>query len=570
MRNIVYFLIFLSISTSGQKKYFESAIKNGRSAYSFYNVIIPSDKAVDQNDIIKYASEKNYLVRDITTQVVNRFGDKYTGVKTFTFLPVSEIPQFIFDVKFSSESSSYKDLVTKNKSNVYFWTGTNMFKPYSGFYWSGSSSDGYPQGSGMGFYYNEGNKTAIFFKGNFNKGILQGYGSFATYQYADVNNFDKGFLVVNSLHLSPTYNDDMAVLTVDGKKGFVSSDMKNGFYPKYTSVLQEFSNGKAVVLNDKNEEIVINKSGNFVAYTDKQNQIFERKRLEDEERQRIAIENEKKKIHEEYSIAVNSNDETKLLRFYSQYKNSKYDFAREYSSTLYNKAIQLNEKNLQPYKNEVAYNQGNSLVKMIFTTNDGSPIVLKIDEIYDFLNTSRVQRASIFNLVKGTFYEGAEKHFPSIRKPIAYMERAIVNAFWYREGTKSEGRWEWVQNSGFDGFKSDAINWANSRGMSLDIGYMGTLDDDIAREQERIASMQRFYAKQCNQCNAVEFKDDTSDQYFGSSGEIKMENGDSYTWNYDKEGYSIPKGWFGTEKKPTLTILVNALEAKCRKRYCNR
>lgn len=221
-------------------------------------------------------------------------------MKTFTFLPVSEIPQFIFDVKFSSESSSYKDLVTKNKSNVYFWTGTNMFKPYSGFYWSGSSSDGYAQDEGIGFYFSENNKLAIFFKGNFNKGVLQGNGLFTTYQYSDIGNFDKGSLSGTDVHLSSTYNDDMAVLTVNGKKGFVSRDMKDGFYPKYSTVIQGFSNGKAVVLNDKNEEIVINKSGNFVAYTDKQNQIFERKRLEDEERQRIA---EQKRIIEEERLA---------------------------------------------------------------------------------------------------------------------------------------------------------------------------------------------------------------------------------------------------------------------------
>ena len=67
------------------------------------------------------------------------------------------------------------------------------------------------------------------------------------------------------------------------------------------------------------------------------------------------------------------------MQFYSQHKSSSYDFAKDYANTAYNKAIKLNEKNYQPFIDELNYNQGNSLVKMIFTTNDGSPIALKVD-----------------------------------------------------------------------------------------------------------------------------------------------------------------------------------------------
>ena len=572
----------LSVTLFGQKKYFEKALKNGRTSGNFYFVVLDSDKAVKDEDVIEFANKNNYLLRNITHQMVNRFGDKFNGVKSFSFLPISEIPQVIFETKFNT-NIPYKEIAAKGKSKVYFWMGGNsLFNLYSGFYWSGNvTSEGFADGDGLGFYFSDVDKISAFFTGRFNKGVLQGNGTFATYSYSDISNFDKASVVTNSIHLNSNFYDDMAVLTVGGKKGFVGKDMKTGFYPKYKSVVQEFSNGKAIVLNDDNKEIVINKVGSFLAYSDRQIQIDEQRRKEEEERRRIAIENEKNRIHEAYNLAINSNDETQLLQFYSQHKSSSYDFAKDYAKTTYNKAIKLNEKNYQPFIDELNYNQGNSLVKMIFTTNDGSPIALKIDDIYNFIDRSHVRESSVSNalsnLANGELnaYGNGEKHFPSIRKPISYMDNAIINAFWYRAGTKSEGSFYYKQ-SGFTSFKQKIENFAANHYLTVKVSYLGTLDDDIAREQERMASLQRYKQKQCDRC-IIDYKKSTYPEnkkdFFGAnyikSGKIVMKNGEEYEWHISKKGWVIENWWYG-EPYESWDFMIEELKQRCSDKYCKQ
>lgn len=575
----------LSVTLFGQKKYFEKALKNGRTSGNFYFVVLDSDKAVKDEDVIEFANKNNYLLRNITHQMVNRFGDKFNGVKSFSFLPISEIPQVIFETKFNT-NIPYKEIAAKGKSKVYFWMGGNsLFNLYSGFYWSGNvTSEGFADGDGLGFYFSDLDKISAFFTGRFNKGVLQGNGTFATYSYSDISNFDKASVVTNSIHLNSNFYDDMAVLTVGGKKGFVGKDMKTGFYPKYKSVVQEFSNGKAIVLNDDNKEIVINKTGNFIAYSDRQIQIDEQRRKEEEERRRIAIENEKNRIHEAYNLAINSNDETQLLQFYSQHKSSSYDFAKDYANTAYNKAIKLNEKNYQPFIDELNYNQGNSLVKMIFTTNDGSPIALKVDYIYNFLDGEYSGQGISTGLI-GEILTGKsekilltkdDKLFPSIRKPIAYIDNAIVNAFWYRAGTESKGgSWSTSQNTGFKSFIKNVQDFAKDLNMTVKVSYLGTLDDDIAREQERMASLQRYREENCEKCIINPKKSTTPSVtdhwYWGKvkeNGVIKMLNDDKYEWYLSEKGFTIVGVLFSKDESyKSWELMKEELLQRCRKKY---
>lgn len=288
-RLLIFIFLCISISTFAQKKFFEKALKNGRSSGSFYRAQIDSDKAVKENDIYKYAAEKNYIFRNITFQDVNRFGDKFRGVKSVDFLPRNEVPKIICEDKFKS-LISYTEIVAKNKGSVFFWTGTSMFKFYFGFYWSGNVLEGLVNGEGEGFYFNEVNKSAFYFKGNFINGVLQGQGIFATYEYSYEDKFDIGNLSFTTINIDNVYNDEMALLNLNGKKGFINKNMKDGIYPKYKEVLEGFKNGQAVVINDQNEEIIINKNGSFIGYTEKQKRIIEQKRIADE-RERIEREN---------------------------------------------------------------------------------------------------------------------------------------------------------------------------------------------------------------------------------------------------------------------------------------
>ena len=558
----------------GQKKQFETAIKNGRSSGGFYQATVANDKAVKETDVLEYASKNNYLLRNITYQIVNRFGDKFKGVKSFDFLPVSEIPQVVYETKFRS-GVTYNKLIGSNKANVFYWTNTAMFKNYSGFYWSGNVSQGFVQGEGVGLFYDENRKFALFFKGNFQNGVLQGNGSFAAYSYSDINNFDKGSYSNEDIHLNNTFNDDMAVLTVDGKKGFIGKDMKEGFYPKYKTVIQEFSNGKAIVLNDDNKEIVINKVGSFLAYSDRQIQIDEQRRREEEERRRIAIENEIKRIKEEYAAIENSNDEIKLLTFHSKYKNSEYQFAKDNAEFAYSVAVLLSYKNLEPYNNELSYDQGNTLVKIILRTNDGSPIALKINSIYNFIDESYSTYGINTWLGKITTGSRNEKLFSSIRKPVAFLDKAVINAFWYREGTerKSES-WDYTQNSGFVPFKNETLaNFAFNNNLIVEYcQYRGSFGDDQRKWEQERASLQRYQQQQCDNC-IIDPKKSTMPKVdkdlFGTyekDGVIVMKNGNEFKWYYSKKGFTVNgPSWLRSSDDgfASWDLMIEDLKQKC-------
>lgn len=155
-------LILLSASVArGQEKLFTEAIKNGRAATSLYSVVITSGKVVKEEDVLNFKSQ--YIIRNIKYQIVSRFGEDYKGVKSFEFLPFNEIPRFIFESKFNS-GIAYKDIVAKNKGNVYFWSGTPMFKKYSGSSWTGTVSEGYVQGGGVGYFYDEEKNLQFFLR----------------------------------------------------------------------------------------------------------------------------------------------------------------------------------------------------------------------------------------------------------------------------------------------------------------------------------------------------------------------------------------------------------------------
>ena len=169
----------------------------------------------------------------------------------------------------------------------------------------------------------------------------------------------------------------------------------------------------------------------------------------------------------------------------------------------------------------------------------------------------------------GGLYENKDKLFYGIRRPVSYLDKLIVNANWYREGVVKDGS-AYVEASSFQKFEQLMSEFASANGLIVEYNeYMGQFNDDQAkREAERI-SYENFKQEQCDQCYTDDFKHDTSDKFFGSSGKIKMKNGDSYDWYYkDDGGYWIPDGWFGKKPYPTLQSLVNALEAKCKKKYC--
>lgn len=575
MKKSILLIILISVISSNdlfsQRKYqklFDKSIKAGRSYNSFYKVNIKKNKVVPNEKITQYANK--YVIRNIKTQNVNRFGDSFDGVESFEFIPKDEINSFIYDnflkPKLGYQSIDFKKIVSKPTGALYFFNpGESKFYNPSSFHWTGEISNNTIQGKGNGLYIYEKKKQALLaVKGNFVGGTLQGKGTFFFYRYRKVEDFDKGTLKSETINIGE-FNDGAAMLTINGKNGFVDKKMNIIIPPKYSKVLEGFNNGKAVVLNNKREEIIIDKSGGFVAYTEKQEQIFEKRRREEAERKRIAVEKEKRKIREEYSRIIDSEDEVKLFTFYSRYKNSKYEFARDYSDIAYNRGALLSHQNLGAFNDAVDYERGRTLVKMLFETWDGSPTAPKLDKIYDFID-SQYSSYGINAGVFGKFTTGRKKKlFVAIRNPVSFMDKAIVNASWYREGTDRKGRWSFTQNSGFDAFIDNVKQFASQNGMKVQVGYYGSMDADIARIEAKAAIARQVQAEMCDECVVAKTKRPSG----SNDGTIRMKAGNTYYFDYRDGKYRVSKGIFSSrDTYPDVGSMVRALEQRCRETNC--
>ena len=198
--------------------------------------------------------------------------------------------------------------------------------------WSGDVRNGKIQGSGIGFVSVSGNY--LFIRGMFNDGFPQGKVNF------DYPN-KKFTVVIGDAH------NGFSNFMVDNKYGFIN-ELNNSIIPAtYKKVLQPFnSSGYAEVVNDKDEEIKIDRSGMFIDYTDNQKWIFEEERklvereaarVAEEKRQaeRKAAEEEKYKLLENYYKSFN----------FASFTNTYIEYKKEYSSFNASHQIELEKMN---------------------------------------------------------------------------------------------------------------------------------------------------------------------------------------------------------------------------------
>ena len=289
MRKITILFILISFCSFGQKKYFKEAIEKGRSTNEFYFCNLGDGKVVTERDINDYANKNNIIIKNMTFQQVNRFGDSFTGVNTFRFLPFTEIPNYVFS-RYIDNTSTIITLENIKKYNRGFGNiynpKTNSFT-YQEVYWSNEVLSSNLQGKGIGFYINENQNEMLFFKGTFDKGILIGEGNFKQYVYNNNFDFENGSLIENGI-LIGNFKNDFAIFKSNNKYGFIDSKFNFITQVKYNSIEKEFENGRAfVTLN--NEKIIIDEKGNFVDYTQEQKETFELiRRLKEQEERKLA------------------------------------------------------------------------------------------------------------------------------------------------------------------------------------------------------------------------------------------------------------------------------------------
>ena len=310
---------------SWEDKHFREALTRGRQAKSYYELVNEEKKVIKLNDLTDFCQSHGYLwSKDYTTKEIPKFGDVATSIHRFYFLPKEEWVYYVFEWTDRTMSRS-SDL--RNKGSVYFFdAASNSFICLrDNAMWTGSVSDGFVEGNGAGIWTRDG-RNYYYFSGNFRKGFPVGKAKFrvvdsqssGSWGYSPRETLPSGRAgdgpAFREVELGEM-QDGMALFRYldNGEKrkegselwGYVTQAGTITIKPKYKTAYP-FSDGRAAVVDDKGQDIYINKTGLFVDYTEKQKKIFADAKAKEEaekaeqERQRLLAE---QKAEEERRIA---------------------------------------------------------------------------------------------------------------------------------------------------------------------------------------------------------------------------------------------------------------------------
>lgn len=300
---------------SWEDKHFREALERGRQAKSYYELINADKKVIKLEDLTEFCQSHGYLwSKDYTTKEIPKFGDVATSIHRFYFLPKEEWVYYVFEWTDRTMSRS-SDL--RNKGSVYFFdAASNSFICLrDNAMWTGSVSDGFVEGNGAGIWTRDG-RNYYYFSGNFRKGFPVGKAKFrvvdsqssGAWGYSPRETLPSGRAGDGSAFREVELGemqDGMALFRYldNGEKrkegselwGYVSQSGAIAIKPIYKTA-HAFSNGRAAVVNDKGEDVYIDKTGQFVDYTAKQKQIIAEAKAKEaaekaeQERQRLLAE----------------------------------------------------------------------------------------------------------------------------------------------------------------------------------------------------------------------------------------------------------------------------------------
>lgn len=337
-------LFFSSLSVCGQSsvsnglpegksweaKHFRDALLRGRATKSYYELVNEEKKVIKVEALIDFCRTHNYKWnKDYKTKEISKFGDMITSVHRFYFIPEKEYINYVFEWTDRSMARS-SDL--KSNGSVYFFDAdANTFICLrDNVYWTSSVSGGLVNGTGAGIWKKNEN-VYYYFQGTFKNGFPEGK---VKYRIVDTEKYGWGYSPREASNTGKSgtgapfrevevgeMQDGMALFRYldngESRKqgselwGYVTQQGSIAIKPTYKTAYA-FSNGRAAVMNDKGEDIYINKSGQFVDYTEKQKQIFadakakEDARKAELERQRLLAEQkeaEERRLAQEKRLA---------------------------------------------------------------------------------------------------------------------------------------------------------------------------------------------------------------------------------------------------------------------------
>jgi hypothetical protein len=275
--------------------------------------------------------------------------------------------------------------------------------------------------------------------------------------------------------------------------------------------------------------------------------------------------------------SIGNNDELGYFNFSKQQEQSKIPQILSLGLKAVSKYEEINNNRIPFFNEALDLNTGNTLVKIILKSKDGSPISNKLNSLTSMMRARRIESHDLFTLLGLKSSEG-KNNFTKVSEPICVFDKAIIIADWFREGKDKDGNFL-TFNSGFDKFKEDFGGYAyNAKVVVEYCEYLGSMDADKRKNAEQRAFQQRFAQQQaikCSQCvidnSKTEFPKD-SKNWLGTShyeGKIIMENGDDFRWDYSNGKYKVNTGILSSDSYDSWDEMLTDFLKQCERKYCN-
>lgn len=296
---------------SREEVLFREALERTREYRSYFALINETGKMVKKEDLIDICNAHNYLYLDkYETKEIDRFGDKASSVLKFWFMPKESYWRYVFEW---TDRTSTKCESLKKRGSLWFfdvnqYNASNKLRLIGHSLWTGNVVDGYVDGTGVGFRQLAEHEYC-YFSGEFRKGFPVGKVTFRLFKtdgtswgYSPREKKGSNGAAFHTIEVGEMH-DGMALFRYldnggdnSGKAselyGYVSEEGKVTVKPIYKTA-HAFNGGKAVVKNDKGQEIYIDKFGADLGYTEAQQKIYDDAKAEEE---RIKAEAEKQRL----------------------------------------------------------------------------------------------------------------------------------------------------------------------------------------------------------------------------------------------------------------------------------
>ena len=353
----------ITVSTLVNRALFSGRGDNGK---GFYMIRVPQKTHIPIEEFRAYMlKNKYYLVQGSNWALGSmiKFGNRLQTIASADFLPENEVGDYIAGISsnFMKEGKAYI-LLSYNSTAM-------------DVHWDAQVNDGYIEGYGTGVA-SLGNGKYYIFTGGFKNGIANGNCTvtLATAKISESGVFypDETKKEIKDSYFVSDFVDGYAQYSKDNKWGFINKNASVIISPTYKKIVSSFGfESYAIVLNNKDEEIKIDKSGVEWGYSDHQLAINEearkakereeaRKAEEKRKSERKDAEQKKYNSAKSYYESFNNNAFTTAYNEYmKEYPNDNSDHRSELEKMKSN--VQARDERIAAGKDFSKWRMGNQV-----------------------------------------------------------------------------------------------------------------------------------------------------------------------------------------------------------------